>query len=97
MLGESLAGRKQYAEAEPLLRSGYEGLKTREQTIPASVRNRILSEALQRLVQLYDAQGKPDQAAEWRKKLEAEKPSPKGVEKKKPEPDRTVPQPARPP
>ena len=37
-----------------------------------------LTEALERLVQLYDAWGKPDQAAEWRAKLpEAAKPEEK--------------------
>ena len=30
------------------------------------------TEALERLVQLYDAWGKPDQAAEWRAKLAKE-------------------------
>ena len=30
-----------------------------------------LTEALERLVQLYDAWGKKDKAEEWRKKLEA--------------------------
>jgi len=29
--------------------------------------------ALERLVQLYDAWGKPDQAAKWRQELEAAK------------------------
>jgi hypothetical protein len=32
-----------------------------------------LTEALERLVQLYDAWGKPEQARQWRKKLEEEK------------------------
>ena len=30
-----------------------------------------LTEALERLVQLYDAWDKPDEAAKWRKELEA--------------------------
>ena len=34
MLGDSLLGQKKYAEAEPLLLSGYEGLKQREASIP---------------------------------------------------------------
>ena len=32
-----------------------------------------LIEALERLVQLYDARNKPDEAAKWRKELEAQR------------------------
>ena len=49
---------------------GYEGMNRRRPKIPASDKAR-LDEALQRLVQLYDAWGKPDEAARWRKELEA--------------------------
>jgi hypothetical protein len=72
-LGASLLGQKRYAEAEPLLLAGYEGMKQREAKIPAQVKVR-LTEALERLVQLYDAWGKPEQAKEWRQKLEAARP-----------------------
>jgi serine/threonine protein kinase/tetratricopeptide (TPR) repeat protein len=68
MLGGALLGQKKCAEAEPLLLSGYEGLKQRQDTIPADGTVR-LKEALQRLVQLYEATGRPDQAAEWKQKL----------------------------
>jgi hypothetical protein len=51
-----------------LLLSGYEGLKQRQDTIPANGGVR-LKEALQRLVQLYEDTGRPDQAAEWHQKL----------------------------
>lgn len=57
-----------HAEAEPLLLSGYEGMKQRKDQIPVVGRPR-LKEALQRLVQLYGATNRPDQAAEWKKKL----------------------------
>ncbi len=69
-LGGALLGQKKYAEAEPLLLAGYEGMKQREQTIPAAAKGRI-REALERLVQLYEATGKPDEAAKWRKELKA--------------------------
>ncbi len=49
----------------------FEGLQQRRQpSTPAylSPRRRI-GESLERLVQLYDAWGKPSQAAEWRQKL----------------------------
>ena len=68
MLGHSLLGQKKYDEAEPLLLSGYEGLKQREQKIPAAGKVR-LQEAIQRLVQLYEAMGRAGQAAEWKQKL----------------------------
>jgi tetratricopeptide (TPR) repeat protein len=70
-LGESLLGQKMYAEAEPLLLAGYEGMKQRADKIPVAGAVR-LTEALERLVQLYDAWGKVDQANEWRKKLSHE-------------------------
>ena len=73
MLGGSLLGQKKYALAEPLLISGYEGLKAREATIAAAGKPR-LPEAGQRLVKLYDAWGKPEKAAEWRNKLGLEVP-----------------------
>jgi len=69
LLGASLLGQKKYAEAEPLLLSGYEGIQQRQASIPAQVRTLRPSEALQRLVQLYEATGRPAQAAEWKQKL----------------------------
>src|SRR5207249_5022929 len=72
MLGQALLGQQKYADAEPLLFGGLQGMKQREAKIPANAKVR-LTEALERLVQLYDAWGKPDKAAEWRKELEAEK------------------------
>jgi hypothetical protein len=71
MLGAALAEMQNYADAEPLLLEGYDGLKQRAAKIPAD-RKVVLTEALERLVQLYDAWGKPDEAAKWRKELEAD-------------------------
>lgn len=68
MLGGSLLGQKKYAEAEPLLLAGYEGMKQHEADIPAQAKIR-LTEATQRLVDLYDATGQKDKADEWRRKL----------------------------
>jgi hypothetical protein len=67
LLGGALLGQKKYANAEPLLLAGYEGLKEREAKIPASGKI-YLNEAVERLVQLYDAWGKKDKADAWRKK-----------------------------
>jgi tetratricopeptide (TPR) repeat protein len=83
MLGGALLGRARsvsdgiekailYAEAEPLLLAGYEGMKQRQKTIPPNNRIRI-AEATERLVQLYEATGKKDEAAKWRQEHEAVK------------------------
>jgi tetratricopeptide (TPR) repeat protein len=69
LLGASLLGQKKYAEAEPLLLSAYEGLMQREARIPPQ--GKIRTEALEHLVQLYDAWGRKDKADEWRMKLPA--------------------------
>ena len=70
MLGEALLDQKKFADAEPLLLSGYEGMKQREDTIPSQEKPR-LTRALERLVKLYEAWGKNDKAMRWRKDLEA--------------------------
>jgi serine/threonine protein kinase len=69
MVGGCLLGERKYAEAEPLLVSGYQGLKEREATF-LDVSKPRLKEALQRLVQLFQSTNRPDQAAEWKQKLE---------------------------
>ncbi len=69
LLGASLLGQKKYAEAEPFLLEGYEGMKAREVKVPPPSRRR-LAEAGKRIVTLYTAWGKQDKAAEWMKKLE---------------------------
>jgi len=69
LMGASLLGQRKLHEAQPLLLTGYEGMKSREAMIPASLRPARLKEALERLVQLCEAWGKPEQAAEWKRKL----------------------------
>jgi tetratricopeptide (TPR) repeat protein len=69
MLGGALLGQKQYAEAEPLLVKGYEGMKTREKTIPKSGGGELrMPEALDRLIELYTAINKLDEVKKWRAK-----------------------------
>jgi eukaryotic-like serine/threonine-protein kinase len=63
-------GQQKYADAEPLLLAGYAGMKKREAKIPPQGKVR-LSEAVERLVQLYEATGKKDEAAKWRQEREA--------------------------
>jgi len=67
-LAACLIGQQKYADSEPLLLSGYEALKQREDKLSPANRPR-LKEALQRLVQLYVETNKPDRAAEWNAKL----------------------------
>jgi eukaryotic-like serine/threonine-protein kinase len=66
LLGASLAGQNQYAEAEPLLVSGYQGMLQREAAIPLEDRL-VLSQAGERIVQLHEKWEKPDKAAECRR------------------------------
>jgi eukaryotic-like serine/threonine-protein kinase len=69
LLGGSLLGQNKYADAEPLLTAGYAGMKQREDKIPKEGRVRV-TESLERLVQLYEAIGKPVEAAKWRTELD---------------------------
>ena len=55
-----------------MLLKGYAELKQRAERIPVTNTDR-LTEALERLVQLYEAMGKKEEAAKWRKELEATK------------------------
>jgi serine/threonine protein kinase len=71
MLGGALLNQQKYADAEPMLLKGYEGMKQRADKIPAQVRTFRMSEAVELLVQLYEATGNKDEAAKWRKELEA--------------------------
>jgi hypothetical protein len=65
VLGGCLLAEGKYGEAEPLLVAGYEGTNQRAAAIPSTSRIRI-PEALERLVQLYTAWDKRDEAAKWR-------------------------------
>lgn len=76
MLGAALLGQKKFAEAEPWLLKGYDGMKEREAMIPPEGKTRI-PESLERLVELYRSwhAAEPDKdyetkAAEWQTKLE---------------------------
>jgi len=68
LLGESLLGQGRYAEVEPEVVAGYEQMKSRAARIPVPKRSRLL-EAAVRVVHLYEAWNKPEQAATWKAKL----------------------------
>ena len=70
MLGTALAALAKYADAEPLLVAGYQGLIRRKAAIPWESRS-APEQAGERIVQLYQDWGKPEKVAEWRQKLQA--------------------------
>jgi hypothetical protein len=66
LLGGALLGQQKYAEAEPLLLMGYEGMKVREAMIPRSDGGDLrIPEAIDRLIELYTAMNKPEEAKRW--------------------------------
>jgi len=67
VLGGALLGQKKYAAAETLLLKGYTGLRQQEDKISVVFRTLRLTQALDRLVRLYDEWGDKDEAAKWRK------------------------------
>src|SRR6516162_4875524 len=67
LLGASLAGQKKYAEAEPLLLEGYQGMVARKNRIAVPDWYH-LEWARKWIVELYEAQGKPEKAAKWQQK-----------------------------
>jgi tetratricopeptide (TPR) repeat protein len=68
LLGASLAGQTQFADAEPLLIAGFEGLLRRKNGMPPESRF-WLDDAGPLIVRLYQDWGKPDQAAAWTRRL----------------------------
>jgi hypothetical protein len=75
LLGGALLGQARYADAEPLLLRGYEGMRQLQSTIPPQGQVR-LTEALERLVQLYQATGEKAKAADWQTKLDTARQAP---------------------
>jgi tetratricopeptide (TPR) repeat protein len=67
-LGLILTAEGNYAEAEPLLLSAYEGLSHAHVTFVVDLNARV-RECLERLVRLYQAILRPDQVAVWQRKL----------------------------
>ena len=68
MLGGALLAEKKFAAAEPMILEGYEGMAARSAKIPAAGRSN-LPDAASRVVRLYEAWGRPDQAESWAQKL----------------------------
>jgi tetratricopeptide (TPR) repeat protein len=70
VLGAVFLGQKKYAEAEPLLLKGYEGMKQAPLDLIA---RRLSTEVAGWIVRLYEETNEPEKAREWREKL---KPAP---------------------
>ena len=69
----SLAGQKKYAEAEPLLLSGYDGMN--QQHPAASTTSRFTpDQAGEAVVTLYQDWGNRDKVAEWKTNSKRQKP-----------------------
>ncbi len=67
LLGATLMGKRKFDEAEPLLISGYEGMREREGSIRE--RTKIMTESLQYLAQFYEATSQIEKSAIWRTRL----------------------------
>jgi tetratricopeptide (TPR) repeat protein len=69
VLGAVLLGQQRYAEAEPHLLQGYEGIQRQGATHHSEPLELI--EAAERVVRYYEATNQPEQARAWREKLKA--------------------------
>jgi tetratricopeptide (TPR) repeat protein len=82
LLGAALLGQKKYAEAEPLLLQGYEGLKQRAKSIPPQA-NSCIPQAIDRLIELYSVTNRPGEAKQWQaERAKYASANPKAHEKK---------------
>jgi tetratricopeptide (TPR) repeat protein len=68
VLGASLLGLSKYAEVEPLLLSGYAGMKAHDSMWNAPGKADLL-QPWELVVRLYESCGQPEKAAAWRVKL----------------------------
>jgi len=75
LLGEALLGQKKFAESEPLLREGWEEMLGAANKVTAANEKQVRVAGLQRLIDLYTALEKPEEAAKWQKELDARKSS----------------------
>lgn len=69
--GAALSGQRRFADAEALMLAGYKGMRQSEAKIRTQIRAERSSDALERLVELYNAWGKADEAAKWRAELDS--------------------------
>jgi tetratricopeptide (TPR) repeat protein len=72
LLGASLSGQKKFAAAEALLLEGYQGMLARKERIAVPDWYHI-ERSHEWLIQLYQAWGKPDKAADWQTKMASQR------------------------
>ncbi len=66
LLGRALCARDEFAEAEPLLKQGYHGMKSTPTSVSVPMQERRLGEVVATLIRLYQSTGKPADVARWR-------------------------------
>jgi hypothetical protein len=71
LLDVALLGQKKFADAEPLLLSGYKGMKAPEAALDESGRRRK-KKAGERVLRRDEEWRKPDLAANWHERLKRE-------------------------
>jgi eukaryotic-like serine/threonine-protein kinase len=69
-LGAALAGQRKYPQAEQMLVDGFNGLLAREKQDPPRLKTEVAT-AGARIAPFYEAWGRPDVAAKWRKRVAA--------------------------
>ena len=70
-LGGNRLEYKKYAEAEPMLLAGYNGLNKRAAKIPAWGKHYI-KDSIQRLIRFYEETARVDEVAKWKQRLAQE-------------------------
>jgi serine/threonine protein kinase/tetratricopeptide (TPR) repeat protein len=69
LLGASLAATRRFAEAEPLLASGFEGMAARRDAATPEMRSQMADAGAQ-IIKLYTDWNRADRAAEWTEKVQ---------------------------
>ncbi len=69
VIGLSIAGQKRFEEAEKHLITGFDAVQLLRDTIPPQDSERIVRQATERIVKLYELWDKPEQSETWRRKL----------------------------
>jgi eukaryotic-like serine/threonine-protein kinase len=82
LLGATLVARKKYAEAEPLLLKGYEGMRDQEKLMSPQLKSKRLGDAVDRLIELYSATNKPEEVTKWKAERLKYQTPPKNAQKK---------------
>lgn len=68
LLGAVFLARGRYPEAEPLLVDSAARLLEQQHEIPAARRDRLLSQSIDRVIKVYEALRRPDDARRWRER-----------------------------